>query len=406
MKKRITQISTVFILILASLIIFNYSKIKRLIHTISLFDENVIAQNFQNMADHYPVMSLKKSNRPLILPERKYYQPKGQFSFEGNQYDIKQYLTDTRTEGLIILHHDTIIYEEYYEDLEKNEQHISWSMAKSFTSALIGIYYEKQLFQLDDPVTKYLPDFKGTGYDGVSIRNLLNMSSGVGFNEDYGDFYSDINRFGRAFAVGSPIREFAKSLENARPQGTFNHYVSIDTQVLAFLLMEITGKSITELTQIHLWDPLGMEYDGSWIVDEDNIEIALGGLNASLRDYTKLGICYKNNGFLNGNQIIPSEWIKSSLLMDQDHLVPGKHNLSSNIHGYGFQWWIPVNNQNAYAMGGIYNQYVYIDPVNDIVIAKLSANHHYKKQGHITKTMHFVMFEEIIKDIIKSESRL
>lgn len=349
---------------------------------------------------------MKESTNPLVLPENKWYRPQGDFQFESESYDVNQYLDYTRTEGLLIIHRDTIIFEDYRLGLERDEAHISWSMAKSFTSALIGIFHDKGLFNLDDPVGKHLPDFIGTAYENVTIYNLLTMSSGVRFNEDYGDYNSDINRFGRAFAVGSPIRDFAKSLEREREQGTYNHYVSIDTQILAFLLMKLSGKSITELTQEYIWEPIGMEHEASWIIDRDGEEIALGGLNASLRDFSKLGLAYKNKGFINGAQIIPADWIEACLNNDQEHLKAGNNKLSSNIHGYGLQWWIPVNNPDAFAMGGIYNQYVYVDPVNDIIIAKLSANHNYKTQGHITKAIHFVMFDAIIEDILIKEKEI
>ncbi len=403
MKKILIRSLLFALLTLVVLISLNASRLNRLAHTISLFDEENIAENFQEMEASYNTRTIKASEKAFKIPVDISYQPKGQFEFDGTSYDIKEYLDYTRTEGLLIIKNDTIIYEYYNEGLEEDESHISWSMAKSFTSALVGIHYHQGLFDLEDPITKYLPDFKGTGYDGVKIINLLNMSSGVGFNEDYGDFYSDINRFGRAFAWGSSMREFAKTLKNARPQGTFNHYVSIDTQMLGLLLMQVTGKTITELTQEYLWNPMGMEHDGQWIIDNEGNEMALGGLNASLRDYAKMGMCFKDSGYFNGSQIVPLEWVTASVELDKPHLLPGENELSSNIHGYGLQWWVPVNNHDAFAMGGIYNQYVYIDPVNDIIFVKLSANHNYKTQGHVTKTMHFVMFESLINDIMSQE---
>ena len=406
MKKTILRIILLILIALLILLTLNAAKINRLVHTISLFDEEVIAENFQNMEDNYDYKTLHASDAPFKFPQNMVYTPQGNFSFENQSYDIQEYLKNTRTEGLLILKNDTIIHESYGEGLEPDESHISWSMAKSFTSALVGIYHQKGLFDLEDPITKYLEDFKGTGYDNVKIINLLHMASGVGFDEDYGDFYSDINRFGRAFAMGSSMRDFAKSLKNARPQGSFNHYVSIDTQMLGLLLTQVTGKSITELTQEHLWTPLGMEHNGQWLIDNTGMEMALGGLNATLRDFAKLGVCYKNGGFFNNQQIVPVEWVEATTRLDRDYLLPGKHDLSSNIHGYGLQWWVPVNNHEAFAMGGIYNQYVYIDPVSDIVIVKLSANHKYKTEGHVTKTIHFEMFDAIIDDIMSEQSAL
>jgi len=388
------------VVIISLIAIFNLEKIKRLNKTNHLFDEDQIIQNFQNMEDYYSFSTLKASKNPLKLPIKNNIKVGGSFEYSGKTYDIIQYLKDTNTEGLLITQNDTIIYENYWNDLEEGESHISWSMSKSFTSTLIGIYYEKGLFKLSDPITKYLPQYKKTGYDGVTIKNLLQMSSGVKFDEDYGDFNSDINRFGRAFALGSSLENFSKSLTSERPQGEFNHYVSIDTQVLGILLAKVTGKTITQLTQEHIWEPLGMEYNGQWLIDNTNTEVVLGGLNATLRDFMKLGLLYKNKGRLNGNKIISEKWITDATSSNEEHLKPGDNPFSSNHHGYGYQWWLPRNNKNVIAMGGIYNQYVYTDTLNNIIITKLSANHHYKKQGHVTKDIHFAMFDAIIDQVI------
>lgn len=402
--KTFLKIFLVLISAIAVLALINIKKIKRLHHTIHLFDEDVIVQNFQNMEMTYTVDSLKSSTKPLILPENKYYQPSGTFKFGEKTFDIDKYLKDTRTEGLIIIHKDTIIFENYWNDLKKDEAHISWSMSKSFTSTLVGIMYEKGKFKLNEPITKYLPQFKGTGYDGVTIKNLLQMSAGVRFNEDYGDFNSDINRFGRAFATGSSLEEFCKSLVNESEQGVTNHYVSINTQMLGLLVKEVSGRSITDLTQEYIWEPLGMEYNGSWITDNTGMEVVLGGLNATLRDFAKLGFLYKYGGSANGNRIVSEDWVKASLDCSEPHLKPGNKNIPGSKNGYGYQWWIPSNNPQCYAMGGIYNQYVYVNPVNDIIIAKLSANHHYKTQGNITKSIHFALFDKIIDDIVTQKT--
>ena len=398
--KKVLKVLAFVLLAIVILALCNITRIKRLHKTIHLFDADQIVDNFQNMESLYPSKLLSASTNPLSLPENKYFNIAGTFNFNKKTYDIQQYLIDTRTEGLLIMHKDTIIYENYWNDLKPDESHISWSMSKSFMATLIGIYKENGLIDIMKPVTTYLPELKNTGYDGVIIKNLLQMSSGVKFDEDYGKFDSDINRFGRAFALGSSLEGFAKTLTNEKPQGTFNHYVSIDTQVLGLLLSKVTGKSITELTQAHIWEPLGMEHKGQWLTDNTGMEVVLGGLNATLRDFSKLGMLYKNNGKLNNQQIVSPNWITSATTPDAPHLMPGNNKHSSNHHGYGYQWWIPKNNTKIIAMGGIYNQYVYVDSGNDIIITKLSANHNYKKEGHITKDIHFVMFDEIITQIL------
>ncbi len=393
MKNKFGKLALLAILLIAFVVVFNFAKIKKLYHTIRLFDEDVIVQNFQNMDSKYPTTKLTKSKNPLILPSDLKYTPIESFKFKDSIFSFDKYLEATRTEGLLIIHKDTIIHEQYSNDLEQNESHISWSMSKSFIAAMMGIAYDKGMYQLDDKITDHLPQFKDTGYDNVEIEDILQMSSGIGFNEDYGDFNSDINKFGRAFATGSSLEEFARSLKRAKEPGSFFHYVSLDTQVLGILLIKLTGKNLTELTQQWLWNSIGMEHDGEWIVDNNNLELALGGLNASLRDFSKLGLLYLNDGKLNGKQIVSKNWIEKSLNISEDHLQPDQLTHSSNHHGYGYQWWIPQKDDGDYFMVGIYNQFVYIQPKKDLIIAKLSANHHFKTEGSITKDIHLAMFK-------------
>jgi len=283
--------------------------------------------------------------------------------------------------------------------------HISWSVAKSFISGMIGIALEEGLIEnLQDPITKYLPQLKECGYNGVPIKDILQMSSGVGFNEDYADFNSDINRFGRYFALGQSFEKFALTLKNARPPGTFNHYVSIDTQVLGMLLTKVTGKTITEYMKEKIWDPMGMEHDAQWIIDSDNMEMALGGLNTTLRDYAKFGMLYLKEGNWFGKQIVPKDWIKQSINIDSPHLQPGEHDLSSSDLGYGFQWWIPEDADGAYFASGIYNQHIYIQPNRNVVVVKLSANYHFKEDVWGEKHMHVDFLKSVVEQFPKIDN--
>ena len=398
MIKSILKVLGILLLLLVLYGVYNFKLIKRVYHSITLFDEGVIVQNFQNMADIADVSVLEPATQPYQWPIRKDYQLIDTFYFGDSLFTIEEYFDHTITEGFMVIHQDTVIFEEYYNDLQPDETHISWSVAKSFVSTMIGILHDEGKFQLMDPITKYLPELKGTGYDGVPIKYILQMSSGVGYNEDYGDFNSDINRFGRAFAAGSPLIDFTKSLKRAREPGTFNHYVSIDTQVLGFLIKKLSGKSVTDFMRERIWEPMGMEHRGEWIVDNTGMEMVLGGLNASLRDFAKLGVLFLNEGKFNGKQIVSPEWVKMATTPDAPHLMPNQTELSSNHHGYGFQWWVPQYDEGDFFAVGIYNQYVYVQPSKDLVITKLSANHHFKTQKQITKDIHLSMFKAFARD--------
>jgi hypothetical protein len=263
---------------------------------------------------------------------------------------------------------------------------------------LIGIAYHDGLIEdLNDPITKYLEDFQATGYANIPVKDILQMSSGIIFNEDYADYNSDINKFARALAQGTSMRDFAKKLENGKEPGTFNHYVSIDTQMLAMLLEEVTGKTVSQNLEEKIWTKIGMENDAYYMVDDTGMEWALGGLNATLRDYAKFGLLYLNKGAWNGKQIVPEDWVNASHSLKEPHLQPGDNELSSNTWGYGYQWWVPGFPETDYLAAGIYNQYIYIDPITKVVIAKTSSNYKFNQERQYSKDAHVAIFRAIAK---------
>ena len=372
-------------------------KIYRIMH---LYDEDKISHNFINMGNLFTTSesfarstkakSIPKSNEVFLLPES--------YQFDGETQNLENALKHFKTDGLLIIKNNKVIYEDYFNGNTPTSKHISWSVAKSFLSALVGIAVRDGLIDdINDPITKYLPDFKDTGYDGIKIKNILQMSSGVLFNEDYADPNSDINKFGRAVAAGTSFRDFAKTLTNHKEQGTYNHYVSIDSQMLGFLLVEVTGMPLREYLHEHIWEKIGMEDSAYYLSDNEDVDMALGGLNATLRDYAKFGLLYLNNGRWDDEQVVPSAWVDASHNMDAPHLQPGVNDLSSSAWGYGYQWWVPGFPDTDYTASGVYNQYIYIDPLSNVVIAKTSSNHRFTAEKEYSKAAHVAMFRAIAK---------
>ena len=380
--------------------IFIGPKALRVYRVIHLFDEDIIVENFLGMEDIFPVKTLTAAPNPFIFDKGEPMPLLKTFPYEGKDINVEDWFEATQTTGLLIIHKGNIRLEQYYRGHSEDGHHISWSVAKSFISALVGIALEEGAFaSIEDPVTRYVPELKNTGYDGVRIKDILQMSSGVKFNEDYGDYNSDINIFGRTLAGGGSLDDFSASLEREIDPGIRHHYVSIDTQVLGMLLVRVTGKSLTEYMQEKIWTPLGMEYPGYFIADDSGMELALGGLNVSLRDYGKLGYLYLNQGSRAGVQIVPKQWIRDSTTPDAPHLLPGENPLSSSIWGYGYQWWIPTNPDGEYLAAGIYNQYIYVYPKHDLVIVKNTANHNYTRERAESKAMHVEFFREIAREL-------
>jgi CubicO group peptidase (beta-lactamase class C family) len=205
------------------------------------------------------------------------------------------------------------------------------------------------------------------------------MSSGARWNEDYSDKNSDIHRLGAVMAGNSSLASFVENIENATQPGTLCQYNSADTQALGMLLVEATGTSITSYMQQKLCEPLGMESRGYWILDNAGMEMALGGLNLTARDFARIGELYRNNGVWNGAQIVPKSWVEASTAPDAAHLAAGQVLVGGHVLplGYGYQWWVPAGERGEFAAIGVYNQFIYVDPSREVVIVKLSANRAY-----------------------------
>jgi CubicO group peptidase (beta-lactamase class C family) len=386
----------IVIIILLGLVIYGPKAI-RVYNVVHLFDQDKIVNNFINMDKVFPSKPIKASSNPHIFNVRTFDLPEF-YELEGKQHNLAEALDYFKSDGLIVLQNGDLIYENYWQGNSQNQPHISWSVAKSFLSALIGIAYHDGLIEdLNDPITKYLEDFQATGYANIPVKDILQMSSGIIFNEDYADYNSDINKFARALAQGTSMRDFAKKLENGKEPGTFNHYVSIDTQMLAMLLEEVTGKTVSQNLEEKIWTKIGMENDAYYMVDDTGMEWALGGLNATLRDYAKFGLLYLNKGAWNGKQIVPEDWVNASHLLKEPHLQPGDNELSSNTWGYGYQWWVPGFPETDYLAAGIYNQYIYIDPITKVVIAKTSSNYKFNQERQYSKDAHVAIFRAIAK---------
>lgn len=371
--KALSAFLALMLIITVILAVTNFSRIKRLYMAVTLFDHDVIVENFRSMWIHFDSRTIHRGNgtfsfksAPAALPESYYY--------KGEKKNISLFLENTKTTGFIVVRDETILYENYYMGNTESSKAISWSVGKSFISALFGIAIsEGHIKSIEQKVTDYLPQLSACGYKDVRIKDVLQMSSGIGFNEDYGEFNSDINRLGRSFALNTSIEEFILTLKQQRKPGTFNHYVSMDTQVLGMIIRAATGRDLSSYIEEKLWKPLGMESDAYWLIDSTGMEIAFGGLNITLRDYARFGRLYLHRGNWNGQQIVPESWVRASITPDAPHLMPGKRPDSDYSMGYGYQWWIPENPRGEFMAIGIYGQAIYINPEHRIVIVRTSA---------------------------------
>ena len=390
----------VILAILVLAIVLYSPNIYKLYKLATLYNEKSIAKNFISINKIFDTSNpISASEKPFVFEKEDFELPNS-YEFEGEQLNLIEGLDHFHTDGLIILHDGKMLFEKYWNGNTKDSKHIAFSVSKSYLSALFGIAIEEGLIKsIDDNVSVYLDDFEGTGYEDVKIKNLLQMSSGIEFNEDYADPNSDINRFARATAKGSSFRDFAKTLKNGKKQGTYNHYVSLDTQVLGMILESVTDMPLREYLYKRIWSKIGTESDAYYIADKTGTDMALGGLNATLRDFSKFGQLYLNEGSWDGEQIVPKSWVVKSHTPDAPHLMPNAGDLSSSEWGYGYQWWIPGDPLTDYTAHGIFNQFIYVDPVSNVVIAKTSSNHRFRSEKEYSKAAHIAMFRSITKHI-------
>ncbi|WP_323772189.1 serine hydrolase [Antarctobacter sp.] len=342
-------------------------EVQRLRATMTLFDEGEIVENFSHMNRLFETVPIPVQTRATPLPRR----PDMTMPPEWQDW-----LTRRAVTSVIVLKDGAVRHESYHLGTGPDDLRVSWSIAKSYLSSLFGILLAQgHVGSLDDPVTKYAPGLMGSAYDGATIRNVLQMSTGVVFDEDYLDFWSDINKMGRILALGGSMDGFAAGLDaRDQPPGGVWRYVSIDTHVLSMVARGATGRDLPDLLTEYLLDPMGVEGEPYYLSDGYGVAFALGGLNMVLRDYARLGEVFRDGGRLNGRQIVPETWVMESTAPSAK-TAPGKLK-------YGYQWWMPSDAREGEFMArGIYGQYVYVDRQSGTVVAMTAADRSFRKAG-------------------------
>jgi len=357
-------------LLLAALVLglWKREEIARLWAVNTLFDESRIVANFSHMDRAFLTVPVARGDAPVsqLPPGAAMTLPEG----------AAEWLEARSVTSLLVLHDGHVVHESYHQGTDPEDLRISWSMAKSYLSALFGILVEEgAIASLDDPVTAYAPALEGSAYDGASIRNVLQMTSGVTFNEDYLDYYSDINRMGRVLALGGSMDGFAAGLSDREAEpGARWKYVSIDTHVLGMVLRGATGRDIPALMSEKVIAPLGLEASPYYLSDGEGVAFVLGGLNMRSRDYARFGLMYEQMGEYQGQQIVPRDWVAASTRAS----APTK----PDEIGYGYQWWVPRGARpGEFLARGIYGQYIYIDQQAEVVIVVTAADREFRSEG-------------------------
>lgn len=291
---------------------------------------------------------------------------------EGKTYEAEDALNRTYTNALLIIKDGRIVYETYRNNATERDRFAGFSMTKSVTSLLVGCALaEGRIASLDEPIDRYLPELSEGGYRGVTIRQLLQMRSGVTNLEDYSNLRSRT-----AMPAGTPAAAFidnvmryadaARTVDRARAPGSQFDYLNLDTAVLGWLIERVSGGyTIAAYTTKCLWEPLGAEADAYFTMDGEpgvGREFNAAGFNATLRDWARIGLMMLNGGMAK-RRVVSEEWVREST-----RPLPTDR---PNGAGYGYQWWT-VANSSAFSASGRFGQKVYIDPETRTVIAKMS----------------------------------
>jgi CubicO group peptidase (beta-lactamase class C family) len=279
--------------------------------------------------------------------------------------DVDAYMQHQRTAGLVIIQDGKIRLEKYGLDFNGDGKWTSFSVAKSFSSTLVGAAIKDGYIKsIDDKVSVYIPDLKGSAYDDVSIKQLLTMTSGVKWNEDYGDPKSDVALFNTHKAEpGVDVTvSYMRKLPREAPAGTKWVYKTGETNLIGVLVSSATKKKLSDYLSEKIWAPFGMEQDASWLLGSTGHEISGCCIQASTRDYARMGLFMLGGGVADGKSVLPDGWIAAATTKQAD--------IGDVENGYGYQWW--TVNDGSYAAQGIFGQGIFIDPKRKLIIASNS----------------------------------
>jgi CubicO group peptidase (beta-lactamase class C family) len=340
-----------------------------------MFEASLNFLTFQHMDKMFASRTVEAGDEVWELP----VEPvplDGEFMIGGEAMSLQKALEATSANALVVVKDGKIVHESYRNGSDETTRFLTFSVAKSYVSTLIGLALaDGAIGSLDDKVTDYLPEMEGTGYDGPTIRDLLRMRSGVEWLEVY-QFGSDtqLTTVHDNSLVAYRYRWCDYAADESRPgdnapDAVFN-YATLDTSVLGCILEKAVGKTGAEYMSEKLWKPAGMESDAYWIMDgPDSVgrEFFGAGLNATARDHARFGLMFLNEGVANGNQVVPADWVREATVPDEGY----EPTADGQPFGYQYQWWT-YPDSDAYAALGLHHQYIHVDPGNDLVIVKVS----------------------------------
>lgn len=346
-------------------IYYNYTKIDNP----EIFANRVIlAENPEAFAKH-------KNYNKLPLPD-----------------ELNKELEALETVSFLIIKNDSVIHEKYWQDYDSNSISNSFSMAKSVTSILCGIAIKEGYIEsVEDKVSKYLPSYLERNRSDISIKDLLQMSSGLSWYESYGMPISDVTE---AY-YGTDLLSLINRREVEQNAGKFHKYLSGDSQILGMVISRAVKKPLSVYAQDRLWSRIGMETDALWSLDaQEGEEKSYCCLHASARDFAKLGLLWMHSGNWKGNQLLDTAYVKASI---KPINLPELDNPNKMVDYYGYQWWLTKHKEEfVYYMRGIHGQFVICYPKQNIVIVRLGHKRGQKQKDAFKEVYNMLKFADQI----------
>lgn len=297
----------------------------------------------------------------------------------GATYSLDDLHRRTHTRGFLVVHRGEVLHEEYRGPWAGPKTRFQlFSLTKSVTSMLVGIALERgEIGAVTDQVVDHLPQLRGSGYDGVTLAHLLDMTSGVGDLEDWTVPDAPVRRFEAAVTTGGSVLDVIRSTPRLRAPGAAFMYSTLDSHVIGWILEAATGKTLARYAEERLWGPIGAEADAFYFLTRGRPRTALGGgsLNATVRDVARVGMVMASAGRLDGQQIVPAEWVARSRGSELPALEVGAIDGGGGYPHYGYanQWWTLGGERRAFTGLGVHGQYLWVDPDSETVIVKTSA---------------------------------
>ena len=287
------------------------------------------------------------------------------------------------TDGILVLHRGRIVYERYFGVLTPHTQHLAFSVTKSFVATIAAMLIQEGAIDEHATVAHYLPELAHGGYSDATIRQLLDMTTGIDYTEDYADEKSAIWSLSRAggfrprpngYEGPDTFYDYLQTLQKAGPHGARMAYKTVNTDTIAWVMRRVTGQTISEQLRERFWSKLGVEQDAYFTIDSTSVEFAGGGLNLTLRDLARFGEMIRQGGSFLGHQIVPTAIVDDIRRGgNRDHFALAGYSLLSGW-SYRTMWWVSHNEHGAFSARGIHGQAIYIDPAAEMVIVRFASH--------------------------------